>query len=163
MRILLAIDGSEYSEAAVHESQNDRLRSTADSESHRAEQPVARAVWALAEIYHQKVEPSGPLFGSYSIEGDKVRLRFKHSTGLHTADGGPPKGFALAGADRKFYWANARIDGDTIVVWSQKVAKPVAVRYAWADNPTVDLYNAANLPASPFRTDDWKGVTAERK
>ncbi len=121
------------------------------------------AVWALAEIYHQKVEPSGPLFDSYSIEGDKVRLRFKHSTGLHTADGGPPKGFALAGADRKFYWANARIDGDTIVVWSQKVAKPVAVRYAWADNPAVNLYNAANLPASPFRTDDLKGVTAERK
>lgn len=121
------------------------------------------AVWALADTYHQKVEASGPLFDSYSIEGDKVRLRFKHSVGLQTADGGPPKGFAIAGADRKFYWAEARIDGDTIIVSNQNVPKPMAVRYAWADNPATNLYNRANLPASPFRTDDWKGVTAERR
>ena len=121
------------------------------------------AVWALADTYHQKVEASGPLFDSYSIEGDKVRLRFKHSGGLQTADGGPPKGFAIAGADRKFYWAEARIDGDTIIVSNQNVPKPMAVRYAWADNPATNLYNRANLPASPFRTDDWKGVTAERR
>jgi len=90
-------------------------------------------------------------------------LRFKHSVGLQTADGGPPKGFAIAGADRKFYWAEARIDGDTIIVSNQNVPKPMAVRYAWADNPATNLYNRANLPASPFRTDDWKGVTAERR
>jgi sialate O-acetylesterase len=121
------------------------------------------AVWALAETYHQKIEPSGPLFDSYSIEGNKVRLRFKHSAGLHTADSGPPKGFAIAAVDQKFYWADARIEGDTILIWNQSVATPVAVRYAWADNPTVNLYNGANLPASPFRTDDWQGVTVNRE
>jgi len=121
------------------------------------------AVWALVDTYRQKLEMSGPLFASYSIAGDKVVLRFKHSTGLHTADGGPPKGFAIAGADRKFYWADARIDGDTIAVSNKNVLKPVAVRYAWADNPVTNLYNGANLPASPFRTDDWQGVTAGRK
>lgn len=121
------------------------------------------AVWALADTYHQKVEASGPLFASYSVAGEKVVVHFKHGAGLHTADGGPPKGFAIAGADRKFYWADARIDGNTIVVSNQNVPKPVSVRYAWADNPITNLYNGANLPASPFRIDDWKGVTAERR
>ena len=121
------------------------------------------AVWALADTYRQKVESSGPLFQSYSIEGDKVQIRFTHSGGLKTKDGQAPKGFAIAGADRKFIWADARIDGETIVVSSRNVPRPVAVRYAWADNPSVNLYNGANLPASPFRTDDWTGLTAQRK
>src|SRR2546425_4131515 len=121
------------------------------------------AVWALADTYRQKVELSGPLFQSYSIEGDKVQMRFTHSGGLKTKDGQAPKGFAIAGADRKFIWADARIDGETIVVSSRNVPRPVAVRYAWADNPSVNLYNGANLPASPFRTDDWTGLTAQRK
>jgi sialate O-acetylesterase len=121
------------------------------------------AVWALAQTYHQTIEYSGPLYDSYAIEGDHVRIRFKHAGGLKTSDGQSPKAFAIAGADRKFYWADARIDGETIVVSSSKVTKPVAVRYAWADNPEVNLYNAVNLPASPFRTDDWKGITADRR
>jgi sialate O-acetylesterase len=121
------------------------------------------AVWALADTYHQKVETSGPLFQSFSIDGDKVRIRFGHSGGFKTSDGQAPKGFAIAGADRKFIWADARIDGETIVVSSHNVPSPVAVRYAWADNPSVNLYNGANLPASPFRTDDWPGLTAQRK
>ncbi|MGH9871495.1 MAG: sialate O-acetylesterase [Pyrinomonadaceae bacterium] len=121
------------------------------------------AVWALADTYHRKVESSGPLFQSHSIEGNKVRIRFKHSGGLKTTDGGAPRGFAIAGADRKFFWADARIDGETIVVSSQNIPKPVAVRYAWADNPATNLYNRANLPASPFRTDDWPGLTVARK
>ena len=121
------------------------------------------AVWALADTYHQKVESSGPLFQSYSIDGDKVRIRFTHSGGLKTADAQAPKGFAIAGADRKFIWADARIDGETIVVSSHNVPSPVAVRYAWADNPSLNLYNGANLPASPFRTDDWPGLTASRR
>ena len=121
------------------------------------------AVWALAQTYHQSVEYSGPLYDSNSIEGDKIRIRFKHAAGLKTSDGGMPKSFAIAGADRKFYWADAHIDGETIVVSSSKVTRPVAVRYGWADNPEVNLYNGTNLPASPFRTDDWKGVTADRK
>ena len=83
--------------------------------------------------------------------------------GLKTSDGGPLKGFAIAGEDRRFVWADARIDGDTVIVSSPTVLKPFAVRYGWADNPIANLYNKAGLPASPFRTDDWPGVTATRR
>lgn len=121
------------------------------------------AAWALAGTYGQKVIPSGPLFDRFTIEGDKVRVRFKHGAGLKTSDGGAVKGFAIAGEDRRFVWAEARIDGDTVIVSSPKVMKPVAVRYGWADNPIANLYNSAGLPASPFRTDDWPGVTAARR
>ena len=120
------------------------------------------AAWALAATYGQQVIPSGPLFDRFTIEGDKVRIRFKHAAGLKTSDGSPVKGFAIAGEDRRFVWADARIDGDTVIVTSPKVVKPVAVRYGWADNPIANLYNKAGLPASPFRTDDWPGVTAAR-
>ena len=119
------------------------------------------AAWALAGTYSQKVTPSGPLFDRFTIEGDKVRIRFKYGTGLKTIDGGPVKGFAIAGEDHRFVWADARIDGDTVIVSSPTVPKPVAVRYGWADNPVANLYNNAGLPASPFRTDDWPGVTAK--
>ena len=121
------------------------------------------AAWALADVYREKVVPSGPLFEGFKIEGDKVRIRFKHAVGLKTIDGGPVKGFAIAGADRKFVWAEARIEGQTVVVWSPSISQPVAVRYGWADNPAVNLYNKADLPASPFRTDDWPGITASRR
>jgi sialate O-acetylesterase len=121
------------------------------------------AQWALASTYGRKIVPSGPLFDRYTIDGDKVRIHFKYSDGLKTIDGGPVKGFAIAGDDRRFVWADARIDGDAVVVSSSKVSKPVAVRYGWADNPVVNLYNKAGLPASPFRTDDWPGVTTARR
>jgi sialate O-acetylesterase len=121
------------------------------------------AAWALAGTYGQKVIPSGPLFDKYTIEGDKVRIRFKYGSGLKTIDGGPVKGFAIAGEDHRFVWADARIDGDTVIVSSPTVPKPVAVRYGWADNPIANLYNNAGLPASPFRTDDWPGVTAKNR
>ncbi len=121
------------------------------------------AAWALAEAYGEKVVPSGPLFESSSVEGDKVRIKFKYAAGLKTNDGSPVKGFAIAGADRKWVWADARIEGQTVVVSSPSISKPVAVRYAWADNPAVNLYNKADLPASPFRTDDWPGVTASNR
>ena len=117
------------------------------------------AVWALADTYNQKVEQSGPLYRSYAIEGENMRIHFDHSSGMKTADGSALKGFAIAGTDHKFFWAEARIDGETVIVSSKDVPKPLAVRYAWADNPQVNLYNGANLPASPFRTDDWPGVT----
>ena len=120
------------------------------------------ARWALADTYGQKIEPSGPLHDSHSVEGDKVRVRFKHARGLKTSDGRAPVGFAVAGADRKFVWAEARVEGDAVVVWSREVPRPVAVRYAWADNPAINLYNSDDLPASPFRTDDWPGLTAGR-
>ncbi len=121
------------------------------------------AAWALANTYQQKVVPSGPLYDSATFDSDKVRIKFKYSEGLKTADGGPAKGFAIAGEDHKFFWADARIDGNTIVLSSKDVPKPVAARYGWADNPTANLYNGANLPASPFRTDEWPGITANRK
>jgi sialate O-acetylesterase len=122
------------------------------------------AAWALAETYHQQVESSGPLYDSFAVKGDTIRIKFKHvDGGLKTADGGSPKGFAIAGADHKFVWAEARIEGDSIVVSSKSVPHPLAVRYAWADNPMSNLYNVAGLPASPFRTDDWPGVTVNRK
>ena len=118
------------------------------------------AAWALADTYKQKVESSGPLYDSLSVKDDRIRVKFKHlGGGLKTADGGPPRGFAIAGADHRFVWAETSVEGDAVVVWSKAVAHPVAVRYAWADNPVCNLYNQAGLPASPFRSDDWPGVT----
>ncbi len=95
------------------------------------------------------------------IEGSEVRLRFTHvGPGLEVHGNSELKGFAIAGADRKFHWANARIDGDSVMVASNDVPHPVAVRYAWGDSPLCNLFNKDGLPASPFRTDDWPGITA---
>ncbi len=118
------------------------------------------ALAMLAKVYHKKLESSGPLFRSVKVKNAQATLRFDHAAGLHTADSanakaGPLLGFAIAGADKVFHVAKARIEGNTIVVWSEKVPQPVAVRYAWANNPVCNLYNAAGLPASPFRTDAW--------
>lgn len=122
------------------------------------------ALWALGTTYGRNIIYSGPIYDSMSIEDGKIRLRFKHvGGGLVAEGGGELKGFAIAGEDRKFVWAKARIEGDTVVVWSEEVPKPVAVRYGWANNPVCNLYNAEGLPASPFRTDDWPGVTVDRR
>ena len=121
------------------------------------------ALWALANTYDLKTEYSGPLFEKFKAEGDKIKVTFSHAGGLKTSDGSAPKGFAIAGEDHKFVWAEAKIEGNSVVVWSKEVAKPVAVRYAWADNPICNLYNDSGLPASPFRTDDWPGITISRK
>ena len=119
---------------------------------------------ALAIAYGSDVVYSGPIYESMTVEGDKVRLSFKHiGGGLMSKNGEQLKGFAIAGVDRKFVWAEAEIDRDTVVVWSEQVPNPVAVRYAWADNPDCNLYNKAGLPASPFRTDDWPGVTKDKQ
>jgi sialate O-acetylesterase len=99
-----------------------------------------------------------------AVEGNMVRLRFKHvDGGLMTKGGAALTGFEVAGEDRRFVPAEAAIEGKTIVVRSGQVASPVAVRYAWADDPTCNLYNKASLPASPFRTDDWPSAPPERK
>jgi sialate O-acetylesterase len=122
------------------------------------------ALWALARSYGKKLVYSGPIYKSTKIKGDKVVLYFDHVGGGLIATGdGPLKGFAIAGADRKFVWADAKIDGDNIVVSSGEVSAPVAVRYAWADNPVCNLYNEEGLPASPFRTDNWPGITIDKK
>ncbi|HEY3417272.1 MAG TPA: sialate O-acetylesterase, partial [Armatimonadota bacterium] len=110
------------------------------------------ALWALEDTYGKDVIPSGPLYDGMTVEGNSIRLRFTHVAGGLVAKGGPLSGFAIAGADGKFIWADAVIDGDTVVVSSADVPIPAAVRYAWADNPICNLYNAEGLPASPFRT-----------
>jgi sialate O-acetylesterase len=118
---------------------------------------------ALAHDYGKTIEYSGPMYKSMKVEGGAIRLSFEHRGGGLVAKGGDLVGFAIAGADKKFVWAKAKIDGDTVVVSSDQVAGPAAVRYAWADNPKCNLYNKEGLPASPFRTDDWPGVTAQNK
>jgi sialate O-acetylesterase len=121
------------------------------------------ARWALAKDYEKNIDYSGPLYAGYRIEGDKIRIVLNYAeSGLVFKDG-EAKGFAIAGTDRKFVWADAQIDGTTIIVSSENVKKPVAVRYAWDCDPENCLYNKANLPASPFRTDDWNGVTFGNK
>jgi len=123
------------------------------------------AQWALGTTYGKPIVPSGPLFDSMAVEGGTIRLRFDHiGAGLEAQGGGPLKQFAMAGEDRAFVWADAVIDGDSVVVSSPAIAKPVAVRYAWSNNPEgANLYNRDGLPTSPFRTDDWPGVTLGRK
>jgi len=118
------------------------------------------ALAARAQTYGEKISYSGPMYKSYQIEGNKIRIFFNHTDkGLKTKDNSSVKGFMIAGLDHKFYWADAVIDGETIVVSCPEVPFPVAVRYAWADNPVCNLYNGAGLPACPFRTDDWQGIT----
>jgi len=123
-------------------------------------EPVGQrlALIALAKTYGHKVEYSGPVYSSMKVEGKSIRIRFTHADGL-TAKGGPLKWFQIAGADQNFVDADAAIDGDTIVVKSPQITKPVAVRYAWDDYPEgANLYNAAGLPAPPFRTDNWDAL-----
>jgi sialate O-acetylesterase len=144
------------------------------------------ALIALANDYGKNVAFSGPVYDSLKIEDGKVRLTFKHTDGGLVAKPVPAtydvttrdnktaplvrnspdselEGFAICGEDKEWVWADAKIDGNTVVVWSDKVPKPVAVRYGWADNPNVNLYNGAGLPATPFRTDDFTPVTLNAK
>lgn len=98
---------------------------------------------------------SGPLYDTVLIEGNRMKIRFHHvGGGLITNDGEAPGEFAIAGADKKFVWAKAKIEGNQVIVWNDAIAQPLYVRYAWADNPAnPNLYNKEGLPASPFRTD----------
>jgi sialate O-acetylesterase len=88
-----------------------------------------------------------------------LRLHFDHTDGGLVVKGEKLGEFSVAGDDRKWYWADARIEGDTVVVSSKSVPNPTVVRYAWQNNPLATLYNGAGLPAVPFRSDDWPGVT----
>lgn len=115
------------------------------------------ALVALEKVYKQKIVSSGPRYSSMIIEGPSIRVRFSHSEGgLKARSNEKPSkltGFAIAGADGKFVWAHAVIEGDSVVLSNSEVASPTAVRYSWADNPIGNLYNDAGLPASPFRSD----------
>ena len=128
------------------------------------------ALWALAKDYGKaSTIPSGPLYRNSTIQGDKVRIQFDYTgTGLKTRDGGEPKHFQITGADKKWVWAKAKIEGNEVVVWHPDVKQPVGVRYAWAAWPQeANLINAEGLPASCFRTDDFLpstlGVTSPFK
>lgn len=113
------------------------------------------ALWALAKTYGRSVPYSGPLYKEMCVKGDEARLSFTHTDGgLKIKGGDTLKGFMIAGADKEFVWADARIKGKKVIVRSDAVKSPAAVRYAWASNPECNLYNGAGLPASPFRTDD---------
>ncbi|HRK33246.1 MAG TPA: sialate O-acetylesterase [Candidatus Hydrogenedentes bacterium] len=110
------------------------------------------ALLALDIAYGKEVEARGPMFASLEIMGSEARARFTHAEGLTTRDGKPVRGFAIAGADAVFHWAEARIEGDTIVLSNKSVPQPVHIRYAWANNPGgANLVNSAGLPAAPFR------------
>lgn len=114
------------------------------------------AQWALAKVYSKDLVASGPLYKSMQKQGSKIVLQFDYVNDGLMFKGDTLKGFAIAGEDKKFVWGDARIEQDSVVVSSPMVSNPVAVRYAWASNPSeCNLYNKAGLPASPFRTDDW--------
>jgi sialate O-acetylesterase len=144
------------------------------------------ALIALAKDYGKSIPYSGPVYESVKIANGKAVLSFKHTDGglvamplpetfvvksqtnetaplVRNSPASQLEGFAICGEDKKWGWADAKIDGDTVVVWSDKVPAPVAVRYAWSDNPTCNLSNGAGLPASPFRTDDFPPVTLNGK
>jgi sialate O-acetylesterase len=141
---------------------------------------------ALAKDYGKKTPYSGPMYDEVKFEGGKARVSFKQTDGGLVAKAVPetysvvskenktaptvrnsPKseleGFAICGEDRKWVWADAKIDGNDVVVWSEQVSNPIAVRYAWSENPTVNLYNGAGLPACPFRTDSFPAATLNAK
>ena len=136
---------------------------------------------ALAKTYGRPVAYSGPVYRSMRIEGHQIRLTFDHNASGLVAKEVPAtydvmrktgktaplvrnrphsqlEGFAICGADKKWVWADAKIDGDTVLVSSSQVPAPIAVRYAWSDNPTCNLYNSSGLPTSPFRTDEFPGA-----
>jgi sialate O-acetylesterase len=134
----------------------------ADDIHPKNKQEVGRrlALNALHLAYGKNIVHSGPIYKSMKIEGNKIRLSFDHiGQGLVAKSSKVLKGFAIAGDDKKFVWAHADIDGATIIVSKPGLEKPVAVRYAWAANPIGNLFNKDGLPASPFRTDSWKGIT----
>lgn len=131
------------------------------------------ALAARATAYGERIAYEGPMYQDYKIEGNTIRIQFSRNTGrgLKSSDGGKLKGFAIAGLDHKWHWANVEIvkeqrgqwTMESVVVSCPEVEFPVAVRYAWADNPECNLTNSTNLPASPFRTDDWAGETYGNK
>ena len=122
------------------------------------------ALNALHKNYEFPIVPMGPLYKSMLIDGDSIRISFDYAeTGLSTSNGEQPKGFAIAGKDQVFHWAEAILRSNEAIVFSDEVSSPVAVRYGWANNPITNLQNRNNLPASPFRTDDWASITEGNK
>ena len=135
----------------------------ADNLHPRNKQEVGRrlALAALKSVYGRDIVATGPTFQAAVREGPAMRVRFTSiASGLDTSDGAEPRGFLIAGADHTWHAATARIDGASVIVSSPDVPDPVAVRYDWADAPASNLRNQADLPAAPFRSDDWPAATA---
>jgi sialate O-acetylesterase len=123
-------------------------------------------LWALDFVYHYPVMGSGPIFQQDTVEGKTIMIKFKEvGTGLQVKNGGTLQEFAIAGADKQWHWAKAKIVGKNLVkVWSNDVPNPIAVRYAFNSNPrTPNLTNNSGLPAAPFRSDNWPGPTAGKR
>ncbi|HTQ50897.1 MAG TPA: hypothetical protein VMJ12_09320, partial [Candidatus Acidoferrales bacterium] len=121
------------------------------------------AYCALAGNYGKNVICTGPTFAGMTKLPGALKLNFGHANGGLVVNGDKLAEFSIAGSDRKWFWADARIEGNSIVVSSPNVSEPVAARYAWQANPAATLFNGAGLPAVPFRTDNWPGVTDNHK
>ena len=137
----------------------------ADNIHAKDKQPVGErlALCALAKTYGQNVVSSGPTVASVGISPGVIQIHFTHTDGGLVVKGDKLGEFSIAGEDRKWVWADAHIEGDNVIVSSPLVPKPVAVRYAWQSNPLATLFNGAGLPALPFRTDHWPGITEDHR
>jgi sialate O-acetylesterase len=114
------------------------------------------SLWALAQVYgREDVVFQGPSFSAHETRGGEIMVRFANATGLKTVDGAPPWAFQIAGEDKAWHPAVARIEGTTVILKADGVPQPVAARYAWENDPKCTLVNAAGLPAAPFRTENW--------
>jgi len=114
------------------------------------------AATACKVAYGEDVVHSGPVYESMKVDGNKVILSFRNIGSGLTVRGDTLHEFAIAGQDQTFQWAKARIEGENVIVWNEEVKNPIAVRYAWSDNPeNANLYNMEGFPSSPFRTDAW--------
>jgi sialate O-acetylesterase len=121
------------------------------------------ALWALKKDYKKNIPCSGPVYKSMKAKGDSIVLKFDCIEKGLVCKGDKLTGFAIASEDEKFVEAEAKIAGETVVISSAKIKNPIAVRYGWQDAPVCNLYDSANLPASPFRTDSFPAITANNK
>ena len=122
------------------------------------------AAIALHDVYKKNIVYSGPMYKSMKVDGNKIKIYFTNIGSGLIAKNGELKGFEIAGADEQFYPAKATIEGDHVIVKVRGVSNPVAVRFGWMDDAGEDnLFNKEGFPASPFRTDNWKGITEENK
>lgn len=113
------------------------------------------SVAACALVYKEKLTYMGPIYSKMNVEGNTIRVNFSSAGKGLVAKGDKVTGFAIAGDDKKFVWANVKIDGTSVIVSSPDVPNPKSVRYGWSKNPPVNLYNKEGFPTSPFRTDNW--------
>lgn len=113
------------------------------------------ALLARKYSYGEDISADSPAIDSFTIEGSSIRIRFRNAKSLKTPDGSAPRGFTIAGGDHVFHYANAKIEGNEVIVSCPDVKYPLAVRYGWADNPDCNLYNETGLPAPSCRTDNW--------